>query len=255
MKIRKLLLGIAYYFNGRWDDIYKAIKTNNNPLPKSNITEEMLDKLQAFTILEEDKYPSRLKQTDRPPFALFYKGDISLLKSDHILAVVGSRENSDYGKDCCNNLLKNLKPDTVIVSGLAKGIDTYAHTAALKNGYKTIAVLGSGIDNIYPQNNRDLVDKIIDNGGLVISEYPGLVEPEKENFIARNRIIAGLCSGLLLVESYGRSGALNTCLCALNCGRNIGCVPTQVGKNSNCNRLIKEGALLIENSSDVDTLF
>ena len=255
MKIKNLLLGIAYYFNGKWDDIYRAIKTNDNPLPKSNITDEMLENLKAFTIMEEDKYPSRLKQTDRPPFALFYKGDISLLKKDHILAVVGSRENSDYGKECCNNLLKGLKTDTVIVSGLAKGIDTYAHTAALKYGYKTIAVLGSGIDNIYPQNNRDLVDKIIDNGGLVISEYPGLVEPEKENFIARNRIIAGICSGLLLVESYGRSGALNTTLSALNLGKAIGCVPNEFGKSSNCNRLIKDGALLVENSNDVDSLF
>ncbi len=255
MKVTNLLLGIAYYYDGNWDKIYEAVHTNNNPLPRSNINDEIIENLKAFTILEEDKYPCRLKNVDKPPFAIFYKGDISLLKRDHILAVVGSRENSEYGKECCNNLLKKLKEDTVIVSGLAKGIDTYAHTAALKNGYKTIAVLGSGIDNIYPQNNRDLVDKIVENGGLVISEYPGLVEPEKENFLARNRIIAGLCTGLLLVESYGRSGAYNTCLNALNYGKGIGCIPSHIGKNSNCNKLIKEGALLVETSSDVDSLF
>ncbi len=255
MKIKNLLKGISYFYGGKWEEVYKSIKTNNNPIPTSNLTEDMLEKLSAITILDVDKYSIRLKQIDKPPFVLYYKGDISLILKDHILAVVGSRENSDYGKECCNQLLKNLKPDTVIISGLARGIDTYAHMAALKNGYKTIAVLGSGIDNIYPQNNRDLVDKIVENGGLILSEYPGLVEPEKENFIARNRIIAGLCTGLLLVESYARSGALNTCLDALNYGKGIGCVPTEIGKYSNCNKLIKEGAQLVENSTDVDSLF
>lgn len=255
MKMGNMLLGIAYYFNGKWSDIYTSIKTNNNPLPNSNITDEFIKNLKAITIMEGDKYSNRLKQIDRPPFALFYKGDISLLKKDHILAVIGSRENTEYGKKCVDELLKDLKEDTVIISGLAKGIDTFALKTALNYGYKTIAVMGSGINNVYPQNNRDLVDEIIENGGLVISEYPDMVEPEKDNFIERNRIIAGLCSGLLLIESYGRSGTLNTCMYALNYGKNIGCVPTQVGEKSNCNKLIKDGAMLIEDSCDVDLLF
>lgn len=255
MKLKNLLVALSLYFDGNWDKTYAAIHSNHNPLGDSDITDEMVEKLSAINILEKDKYQVRLKHIDKPPLVLYYKGDISLILKDHILAVVGSRESSQYGKECCEKLLKGLKKDTVIVSGLAKGIDTYAHMAALKNGYKTIAVLGSGIDNIYPQNNRDLVDKIVENGGLILSEYPGDVEPQKDNFILRNRIIAGLSTGLLLVESYGRSGALNTSILALNYGRNIGCVPTEIGKSSNCNRLIKDGALLVENSSDVDSLF
>ncbi len=255
MKTKNLIKAIAVFREGNWGLIYKDIRENNHTIKNSNITDEMIENLDAIDITEDKKYSIRLKQIDKPPFVLFYKGDISLILRQNILAVVGSRENSVYGKESCEKLLKGLKEDTVIISGLAKGVDTYAHMAALKNGYKTIAVLGSGIDNIYPQNNRDLVDKIVESGGLVISEYPGLVEPEKENFLARNRIIAALCSGLLLVESYGRSGALNTTLTALNYGKGIGCVPSHIGKNSNCNKLIKEGALLVEDSGDVNSLF
>lgn len=255
MNVSEALVAISYRNEGDWMKIYSNVRGNKNPSVEYNLDENLLKRINAITILDESKYSSRLKQLEQPPFVLYYKGDISLITRDHILAVVGSRENTDYGKKACETLLKKLKKDTVIISGLAKGIDTYAHYAALKNGYKTIAVLGSGIDNIYPQNNRDLVDKIVDNGGLILSEYPHLVEPEKNNFIARNRIIAGLCSGLLLVESYGRSGALNTTLSALNLGKAIGCVPNEFGKSSNCNRLIKDGALLVENSNDVDSLF
>lgn len=254
MNINEILIGLSIIHNGDWNLIYEDIKKHNNPLKNINI-EEKIKKSNAITIMDVNLYPDRLRNSSKPPFVLFYKGNINLLNEEHILAVVGSRNNSRYGEESCFNLLKNIKKDSVIISGLARGIDTISHKASLKYGYKTIAVLGSGIDCIYPDENVELVNQIIKEGGLIISEYPFDVSPNKEQFLARNRIIASLSKGLLLVESFTRSGALNTALVALNEGKNIGCVPSLIGKNSNCNKLIKDGANLIETSEDLDCIF
>ncbi len=255
MNVNEILIGLSICYKGDWNLIYSDIKAHKNPLNGNKIIEEKIKKCNAITIMDVNLYPDKLRNSSKPPFVLFYKGDISLLNKEHILAVVGSRNNSKYGEESCYNLLRGAKKESIIISGLARGIDTISHKAALKNNFKTIAVLGSGIDNIYPEENVILVDKIISNGGLVISEYPFDVDPDKEHFLARNRIIAALCDGLLLVESFTRSGALNTSLVALNEGKTIGCVPSLIGKNSNCNKLIKDGASLIETSEDLNAIF
>lgn len=252
MEARKVLIYLALKFQGKWDEMYKEISLKREKISKE--TSEEIDKinLDAITIVDPD-YPSFLKSIHNPPFVLFYKGNKELLdnrKYRH-LAIVGSRKASMYGLDMVTNLLKELPKDVVIVSGLATGIDAKAHATALKNDYKTIAILGSGIDNCYPSENKELYDKIIEADGLILSEYPSFVEPEKDHFLIRNRIIAGLCKSLVLVESYTRSGAYNTACQAAGFGKNVACVPHMATMQSNCNKLIKEGAYLVENSNDV----
>jgi DNA processing protein len=184
---------------------------------------------------------------------LYYKGDIDLLKSDQskFLTVIGSRDCTNYGREAVTEIVKDLPEDIVIVSGLARGIDGAGQKAALDSNKKTIGVLGGGIDNIYPKENKDLFTRICNGGGLLLSEYPEAQEPKPNNFLFRNRIIACLGKAVLVGESYARSGTHATVCFALNEGRDIGCIPYHSNEKSNCNQFIKDGASLIENAKDV----
>ena len=257
MNTNKLLCYLAVKYNGEWQKIYDAIKT------KEPVNNEILDRglkdfnNQYITLLDEI-YPERYKSSFQdPPIVLFYKGDISLLKNPKLkyLSVVGSRDASEYGKSVVASIVYNLSDDFCIVSGLAKGIDSVAHQAALDSNKKTIAFLGSGIDYVYPEENKELYQRIIDNGGLIMSEYPGFAQPKKENFTFRNRLVAGLSDVLLVGEAYSRSGTSVTVNYALQGNCQICCVPYEAGVNSICNSLIKEGAALVENSQDVAQLY
>lgn len=254
MTSEEITIELSLRFNGKWNDIYSELKNKTETIKEEDILNHKDLMSNAISLLSYTYYPASLREIDKPPFCIFYKGDINLLKSKKILSVIGSRNNTNYGASACKRLLSNLNKDIVIISGLAKGIDSLAHENAIKYGLKTIAVLGSGIDRIYPKENIELANKIVENGGLIISEYPNFVEPEKNNFIERNRIISGLSNTILLVESYGRSGALNTCISGLNVGKQIACVPYLIGNDSNCNKLIKDGAYLIESASDLNEL-
>ena len=202
-------------------------------------------------MLDED-YPPFLNNVCHPPMVLFYYGDISLLGDYYKnISVVGSRECSDYGIEMTKRIVGDLsKKGYVIISGLAKGIDTIAHQTAIQNGGKTIAILGSGIDYCYPFENRELY-RYLKEKHLVISEYPGHVEPDGYHFPIRNRIIAGLSKTLIVAEAYPRSGSLVTASLALSMNADVMCVPYPAGQKSQCNRLIMSGATLIENVDDV----
>ncbi len=228
---------------------------------RTHFSEEEMSKIEnlnidAITILDKD-YPDCLKNIEKPPFVLFYKGDRSLINDPnyHYLAVVGSRNSTIYGEMMTIKIIKDLPKDTCIVSGLAKGIDRKAHEEGLKNGLKTIAVLGNGIDVEYPICNKELYKRIPKKGGLIISEYPYGVVGTPTSFLVRNRIIAGLSKCILLVESYDRSGAVNTVNYAIYFGKNVGCVPSSAIKESNPNKFIKDGAALIENAKDLEGLY
>lgn len=255
MEARKILIYLALKYKGNREDIYKEISIKREKF--SNEVKEQISKLEvdAVTILDEE-YPTAFKKITNPPFVLFYKGNKNLLESKNntYLSVVGSRNATSYGLEMVEKTLKNLSKRVVVVSGLASGIDTKAHKTALNNGYGTIAVLGSGINYIYPKENVDLYNDIIKNEGLIISEYPDEVEPTKESFLIRNRLIAGLGKCTLLIESYTKSGAFNTACQAATFGRNVACVPQRANLNSNCNKLIKDGAYLVENSKDLELL-
>ena len=202
--------------------------------------------------LNDEKYPKKLKEIYEPPFVLFAKGDISLLNKN-CLAIVGCRLCSSYGREQAQKFSYYLsRKNFVIVSGLARGIDTWSHIGCLKGKGKTIAVLGSGLDVIYPPENKGVFEAIA-KSGLVISEYIVGTKPSPKNFPRRNRIISGLSKGVLVIEAKKRSGSLITVDIALEQGREVFALPGNVNsKNSEgTNELIKQGAKIVTNIDDI----
>ncbi len=196
--------------------------------------------------IQDKEYPSILKEIYDYPISLYVKGNIKLLNYDSI-AIVGSRECSDYGKNSAKYFGYHLADKgKCVISGLAKGIDSFAHIGALNANGNTIAVLGNGLDDIYPKENKNLANKIIEKGGAIISEYPLGTKPNKINFPARNRIVSGMCKGVLVVEAKEKSGTLITVDFALEQGRDVFIVPGNINSiySVGTNRLIKEGASL-----------
>lgn len=211
---------------------------------------EVFNRFPSFSILD-DVYPLELKQMYNPPVLLFYKGNLELL-SEPKLAVVGARKASKDGTAAVKKVIKELQNRFVIVSGLARGIDTAAHIASLKNGGKTIAVIGCGLDTYYPNENRELQDYIAKHH-LILSEYEAGQPPLKFHFPERNRIIAGLARGIIVAEAKLRSGSLITCERALEEGRDVFAIPGSIleGKSDGCHHLIQEGAKCIISGVDV----
>ncbi|TWT12322.1 DNA-processing protein DprA [Streptococcus sp. sy004] len=204
----------------------------------------------CVSILDKE-YPDTLKEIYNPPVLLFYQGNLELLQKPK-LAMVGARNCSKSGTQIVKKLVSELANQFVIVSGLARGIDTAAHLACLKNGGATIAVIGSGLDIYYPKENRSLQDYIGKNH-LILSEYPVNTQPLRHHFPERNRIIAGLAQGLVVVEAKKRSGSLITCERALEEGREVFAVPGDVlsGYSDGCHHLIQEGAKCTTSASDI----
>lgn len=203
--------------------------------------------------IDNSNYPEKLKQIYDPPRKLYVLGNESIL-NDLSIAIVGCREATDYGKKAAIYFSNNLaKEEITIISGLAKGIDSFAHIGALQAKGKTIAVIGSGLDNIYPKENERLVQDIIKSGGAIISEYPIGTKPEKEHFPARNRIISGLSNGVLIVEAKEKSGALITSDFAMEQGKDVFVVPGNINSLNSVgtNNLIKDGAILVNRYTDI----
>lgn len=208
--------------------------------------------IKMVTIFDEE-YPEKLKNIYDTPVVLYAKGNIELLKEDGI-AIVGCRDCSVYGQNVARKLAYNLaKQDKCIISGLAKGIDKYSHIGALEARGKTIAVIGNGLDKIYPVENKELHELIIKNNGLIITEYIIETKPEKTNFPARNRIVSGLSDGIVVVEAKERSGSLITADFGLEQGKEIFAVPGNVNSINSVgtNELIKQGANIVTDFRDV----
>ncbi len=201
---------------------------------------------------DDPAYPAHLRQTDAAPPVLYVRGQ--LLEADSLaIAIVGTRRASAYGREVAHMAATEFAHnDITVVSGLALGIDTVAHQAALAAGGRTIAVLGSGVDQVYPTQNRALADAIIANGALV-SEYPLGTRPEANNFPPRNRIISGLSRGVVIVEASQRSGALITAEFAAEQGRDVFAVPGSIlhPGSAGCNDLIRQGATPFLSVNDV----
>jgi DNA processing protein len=214
---------------------------------------EALEKKRVEVLtLEDPGYPFLLAQIHDPPPFLYYLGKPPE-QNDQALAVVGSRNSSPYGIRMTERLTWSLaKNGLTVVSGLARGIDTAAHYGALMAQGRTIAVLGSGLDVIYPPENQRLFDQIVEQG-LVCSEFPLGTLPERQNFPIRNRIISGMALGVVIVEATLRSGSLITARLALDQGREVFAVPGSIEsfKSSGTHRLIKQGAKLVENAQDI----
>ena len=202
--------------------------------------------------INEREYPQALKKIYDPPISLYVKGNIEKLNNKNI-GIVGCRECTTYGKKSAEYFAYNLSKQNInIVSGLAKGIDSYAHLGSLNTG-NTIAVLGNGLDMIYPKENLELANEIIKKGGTIISEYPCGSKPDKMKFPARNRIISGISSGIIVIEAKEKSGTLITVDFALEQGRDVFVVPGNINSINSVgtNDLIKQGARLVTTYEDV----
>lgn len=208
--------------------------------------------INIITILDKD-YPEKLKNIYDKPMVLFAKGNIGLLKQDGI-AIVGCRDCTTYGKNTAKKLAYDLaKQNKCIISGLAKGIDRYSHIGALEAKGNTIAVIGNGLDNIYPYENKELSELILKNKGLIITEYIIGTPPDRINFPARNRIISGLADGIVVVEAKEKSGSLITADFGIEHGKDIFAVPGNINNANSIgtNNLIKQGANVATNYEDI----
>lgn len=227
--------------------------------PVERINERLAQENIQTISLNNPDYPQLLKEINDPPHTLFIRGTLPPIKQPAI-GVVGTRKMTTYGKQTCQELVSEMVRHNIsIVSGLALGIDGIAHQTAIDSKGITIAVLGSGVNknNIYPSAHRRLADDIIRSGGAVISEYPPGFSPTQYSFPARNRIIAGLSAGTLVIEAPETSGALITARCALDYNREVFCVPHTIysATGAGPNNLIKQGAHLVQTCQDIlDTL-
>lgn len=201
----------------------------------------------------DEKYPKRLLNCYDSPILLYYKGS-SNLNASKIISIVGTRNNSEYGKQICEKFVSDLKiKDVIIVSGLAYGIDTIAHRAALNNNIETIGVLAHGLDRIYPSANKQLAKEMIFNGGL-LTEFISGTNPDRQNFPNRNRITAGVCDALIVIETSKKGGSLITAEIANDYNKDVFAFPGKVTdiKSEGCNRLIQlNKAHLITQANDL----
>lgn len=203
--------------------------------------------------LENKLYPKILKNIKKAPKKLYINGNLDILNSNCI-AIVGSRKNTKYGEKWCKKFAQEfIKYNLTIVSGMALGIDKIAHKTAIRNGGKTIAVLPSGLENIYPEENLELYNEIILNGGCVISEYEPKINASSKNFLERNRIVSGLSLGTVVIEAAYRSGTSVTAKIAKEQGRDVFCIPGSLDnqKSIGTNNLIKEFAKIVTSPKDV----
>ena len=202
---------------------------------------------------EDTQYPSQLKDIKNAPNTIYAVGNTDALKENSI-AVVGSRNMTEYGKSVTKEIVKDLtQAGMCIVSGMAIGIDTVAHKTCLENGGKTIAVLGGGLNKIFPPENIDLFNNIVKNDGCVISEYPQNQIAQKQCFAIRNRIISGLSLATLVIEATYRSGTSITAKFALDQGRKLFCIPNSIGNKNSAGIInwLKKGAKLVTNADEI----
>ena len=247
---RMLLIYLAVKYKGDYDQMLNAIILKDFDVPYQEALKVYKSlPCKVMTYLDYD-YPTRLKQIQRPPLVLFYYGDISLLDKKSI-AVVGSREYSRYGKHCTESVIAGIIKGKVVVSGLAKGIDAIAHQAAIDNGGKTIAILGSGIDHCYPVENKELYEEIKKNH-LLMSEYPFDTMPDRDHFPMRNRIVVALGDAMFIpqINTY-MSGTMISINLGLSLGKEIFVAPHPLDSQTINNRLLNEGATLIESNEQM----
>lgn len=233
-------------------DIEKILNKEIRIDLKKHLEYMKLNNIKIINIFDEN-YPKILKQIYDPPISLYVIGNDKILNENNI-AIIGCRECTKYGEKQAKVFSYKLAKENInIVSGLAKGVDSYAHIGTLYANGKTIAVLGNGLDTIYPKENVDLAKQIIKNKGCIVSEYPLGTKPEKQNFPQRNRIISGISKGVLVIEAKEQSGTLITVDFALEQGRDVFVLPGNIDSISSTgtNRLIQEGAKLVTTYEEI----
>ncbi len=203
-------------------------------------------------------FPSRLKHCYDPPVVLYYKGTVSL-NSAKLIGIVGTRNNSEYGRVMTENMVRELQQfgDLVIISGLASGIDALAHKSAILNGIPTVGVLAHGLDTIYPGNHSSLARSMLHEGGL-LTEFPSNTRPDRHNFPSRNRIVAGLCDALVVIETGMKGGSMITADLAVSYNRDVFAFPGRItdSRSAGCNYLIQQqkAELLLDTTGLLETM-
>ncbi len=230
---------------------------NHNVFERAEKELVFIEKNKIISLFYLDKgYPVRLKHCHDSPLMLYYKGNADL-NAPKVVAIVGTRKATEYGRDMCRKIVDGLIDHNVlIVSGLAYGIDTWSHKAALDNDLESVGVLGHGLDRIYPYANRSLSENMIEHGGL-LCEYMSNTKPDRENFPMRNRIIAGMSDAVVVVEAGLTGGALITAEIANTYNRDVFAVPGRLGDphSEGCNKLIKiNKAALLQSAKDISYL-
>lgn len=234
------------------DQIANRIVATRETLDLDGIVRKISALGQSVIAFDDPRYPQLLKETDAPPIVLYLLGAI-VPADDLSIAVVGSRDSTPYGREVARHISTDLAAGAVtVVSGLARGIDGVAHEAALSAGGRTIAVLAGGLDWIYPAEHKGLARRICEQGAL-ISEYPPGTRPVRTNFPARNRIMAGLASGVVIVEARLKSGTLITAEYAAHYNREVFAVPGSVlsPASAGCHHLLRDGACLVTSAADI----
>lgn len=262
-KLKRYFPRMADAFGASWPELMAAgieenvaqefIAFKHNLEPDKILAETIKEKI-SVVLIETAAYPGRLAEIYDPPPILYYKGRLEA--NEFNLAVVGSRRFSAYGRQATEKIVSELtRAGLTITSGLAFGIDALAHEAALSAGGRTIAVLGAGLNrqNIYPAANRYLAEKIINEGGLILSEFPLGTPPLRHHFPRRNRLISGLSLGTLVIEAGEKSGALITAKFALEQNREVFALPGSIYSplSYGTNRLIKQGAMVVTAAADI----
>ena len=250
MKAKELLLYLVCKHNGDWVRVYNAIRSKEKVNP-DEVVEFASNFKEKFITVVDESYPEPLRNCCKPPFLLFYKGNINLISSfKKCVTVVGSRDASAYGLSKTSEISTGLaEKGYTIISGMAKGIDSAAIKAAVGLG-KAVGVLGTGLGVAYPSENRDLQDEV-GQKGLLLAEYPSWVGVSKQNFPNRNRILASLSCLTLVGGSAPSSGTLITAGMAVDMGREVACLPYRADEGSANNLLIQTGAALVQNTKDV----
>ena len=206
---------------------------------------------------DDEDYPNRLKNCNDSPYFFYYKGT-NCMNNPKSMAIVGTRNASNYGKDVVKKIVEGLAPHNVcIISGLARGIDTCAHEEALVKNLNTVAVLGCGLSMVYPSENRKLAQQILEQGGAIVSEYPFDAMPDRMNFPKRNRVIAGLADAVVVAESQEKGGSIITADIAHSYNRDVFAVPGSIFQKSQqgCHELIRNNvAALVSSGEDIATM-
>lgn len=237
--------------------ISNSILKNKSVLERAEHEIRFIEKYKITPLFfTDDNYPYRLKNCHDSPVLMYYKGNRDL-NAERIVSVVGTRTPSDYGKNITEKLIKELVSlNCMVVSGLAYGVDVCAHKACLENQIDTVGVLAHGLDRIYPSVHKSVAEKMIQQGGL-LTEFMSETNPDKENFPKRNRIVAGICDALIVVESKRDGGSLITATIANAYNKDVFAFPGRVGEglSEGCNGLIKTNkAALIESAADLSYL-
>ena len=256
-------------FNASLSDLKKisgigdstALKLYNSFSQALNLAEEELAYIYAndinFVTFCDENYPVRLRECSDSPMVLYYKGNPDF-NSEKIISIVGTRKASNYGIDTCAKLIADISkkfPEAVIISGLAFGIDIVAHKEALNNGLKTWAILGHSLENIYPSKHKGTAQKIVSSGGAIISDYYHGSRIDATNFLKRNRIVAGLCDAVIIIESDKKGGSIVTANIANHYNKDVFAVPGNVNltNSAGCNNLIKTNrAHLLDCADDLE---